>query len=174
MLDCLCRAGCKADHFHFGVVAIQDANLDSGVLLLNLFKNKTARASDAVTVIKPPKQVVGSNGAPDAGPPEPKAATEAPKQDDKSQTTKDEKERDRSPRKKQNDHKELLAATGPWEEVDTGGLRLHLPCGRAGHGGGPDLCKGKKRPASKPKTVRHDLFKHMIKHAAEYKQWFEA
>ena len=142
MLDCLCRAGCKnvtilkppgkkhrswlvkaivPDTDHFGVVAIQDANLDSGVLLLSLSKNKTARASAVVTVIKPPKRVVGSNGAPDAGPPEPKAATEAPKQDDKSQTTKDGKERDRSSRKKQKDHKELLAATGPWEEVDTGG-----------------------------------------------------
>ena len=40
-----------------------------------------ARASEVVSVIKPPKRVLGSDGAPVAGPPEPKASSEAQKPD---------------------------------------------------------------------------------------------
>ena len=125
-----------------------------------------ARASEVVSVIKPPKRVLGSNGEPVAGPPEPKASSEAQKPDSESQTAKDEKDRDRSPCNR----KEVLATTDPWEEVDTGGGGN---CGYACLEAALTLEKMKNDLQAKAKTVRRDLFKRMSKHATEYKQWFD-
>ena len=101
---------------------------------------------------------MGSNGEPAAGPPEPKPASKTPKLDSESQTANDEKDRDRSPRKKQKG----AACCYGWYTCLAAVLAMET---------GQSFDKVKNDLRARAKMVSHDLFMHVSKHAAEYKQF---